>query len=311
MIDHTSTPSLFSQTQSHPTQSHPTQSRPVSRHRRSGRRWISRWIYGFLALFTAASLIFSSTPAQAWGWRNILRGGVQVLQGIQISNMSDAQEMEVGAEINRNLMSTEFKRFKNDQIQGYVNAVGQRLVPHSIRPGLTYTFQVIDSEQINAFATMGGYVYVTTGLMALASNEAELAGVIGHEIGHIEGKHLINQIREAAFQRGILTAAGLDRSTIAQLGVELALRRPNSRRDERDSDHRGLRMLGAAGYGQVAMASFMQKLASQGGSPPQFLSTHPSSSSRVADIERGIDPNLRQGDGLDPNAYRQQTLAIR
>ncbi|MGA1475401.1 MAG: M48 family metallopeptidase [Prochlorothrix sp.] len=271
-----------------------------------------RLAYGFLALCTATSLSLSTAaPVQAWSWRNILRGGVQVLQGIQISNMSDAQEMEVGAEINQSLMSTEFKRFDNDQIQAYINAIGQRLVPHSTRPNLTYTFQVIESEQINAFATMGGYVYVTTGLLALAENEAEVAGVIGHEIGHIEGKHLINQIRETAIQRGVLTAAGIDRSTIAQLGVELALRRPNSRRDERDSDSRGLRMLGAAGYGQVGMASFMQKLANQGGSPPEFLSTHPSSSSRVADIERSIDPNLRQGDGLDPNAYQQQTLAVR
>lgn len=290
---------------------------PATRIRNHRRRWpLNRWFrrlsYLLLASITAISISLGSvSPAQAWSWRNILRGGVQVMQGIQLTSMSDSQEMEIGADINQNLMKTEFSRFNNNQVQSYVNAVGQRLVPHNNRPGLTYIFQVVDSDEINAFATMGGYVYVTKGLLALADNEAELAGVIGHEIGHIEGKHLLQQIRSTSIQRGVLTAAGLDRSTIAQLGVELALRRPHSRQDEHDADQRGLRIMGSANYGQIAMATFMQKLANMGGSSPAFLSTHPSSSSRVVDIERSIDPNRRYGDGLDANAYRQQTLAVR
>jgi beta-barrel assembly-enhancing protease len=275
--------------------------------RRSGKRWG----YGLLALAIALGIgLGSGEAAYGWSLRDLLRGGAQIMQGIQIANMSDQQEMDVGRQINQDLMSKQFKRFNDPNLQGYVNAIGQRLVPHSTRPTLTYTFQVIDSREVNAFATMGGYVYVTTGLMRLAENEAELAGVIGHEIGHIEGKHLINQIRDTAIQQGLLTATTLDRSTIVNLAVNLAVSRPHSRRDERDSDQRGLRMMGQARYAQGAMATFMRKLASQGGSPPQFLSTHPSSASRVQDIESSIDPNLRQGDGMSPEAYRQQTAML-
>lgn len=248
-------------------------------------------------------------PSQALSWQDLLRGGVQVLQGVQLSRLSPAQEVELGQQLNQNLLTSEFQRYENPDIQTYVNQIGQRLVPHSNRPDLPYTFQVVASDQVNAFATMGGFVYVTTELMKTADNEAELASVIGHEIGHIEAKHLIKQISQAAWQQGLLTAAGVDRSQVLQLGVELALNRPHSREDERDADMRGLRMLGNAGYAQSAMPSFMQKLAS-GNSPPQFLSTHPSASSRVRDLDRAIDPNRRTGDGLDAASYRRRIQAL-
>jgi predicted Zn-dependent protease len=224
--------------------------------------------------------------------------------------MSAAQEMELGRQINDSLMSQEFTRLNNDNIQGYVEQIGQRIAAHSQRPDINYVFQVVDDEQVNAFATLGGFVYVTTGLMKTADNEAELAGVVGHEIGHIEGKHLIDQIWQSAWQQGLLTAGGLDRSTAAQLGVELALNRPKSREAEHDADDRGLRLMGDAGYAQSAMASFMSKLAELGGSPPQILSTHPSPVNRVRTIEGNINPAQRNGDGLDGNAYRSQIAGI-
>jgi len=228
--------------------------------------------------------------------------------------MSDGQEVQIGQQINNNLLSTEFKRYDNQTIQNYVNTVGQRLVPNSQRSTLPYTFQVIESDQINAFATMGGFVYITTGLLKTASNEAEVAGVLGHEIGHIEGKHLIKQISQAAWQQGLLTAAGVDRSQVVQLGLELAVRRPHSRDDERDADQRGLRIMGNSGYAQSAMVSFMRKLES-GRNPPQFLSTHPSPSNRVRDLESSITPNQPSipglSNGLDEVAYRSQIQTLK
>lgn len=267
--------------------------------------WSRRFAYILLAAITALSLsLGSANVSQAFSWRDLIRGGVQVLQGWQLRRMSNEQEMELGGQINQTLLDQEFTIYTNDNIQNYVNQIGQRLTPQSTRPDLTYTFQVVEDEQINAFATMGGFVYVTTGLMQTADNEAELAGVIGHEIGHIEGKHLIDQIWRSAWQQGLLTASGLDRNTAAQIGVELALTRPNSREAERDADERGVRMLGDSGYAQSAMVSFMRKLDEMGGNPPQFLSTHPSSSSRVRDIEGHINAEQRDGDGLDSNAYK-------
>jgi beta-barrel assembly-enhancing protease len=274
-----------------------------------------RWKYLLLSAVTSLGLILGTQiPSEALSWRDLFRGGVQVLQGVQLSRMSDGQEVQIGQQINNNLLSTEFKRYDNQTIQNYVNTVGQRLVPNSQRSTLPYTFQVIESDQINAFATMGGFVYITTGLLKTASNEAEVAGVLGHEIGHIEGKHLIKQISQAAWQQGLLTAAGVDRSQVVQLGLELAVRRPHSRDDERDADQRGLRIMGNSGYAQSAMVSFMRKLES-GRNPPQFLSTHPSPSNRVRDLESSITPNQPTlpglSNGLDEVAYRSQIQTLK
>ena len=274
-----------------------------------------RWKYLLLSAVTSLGLILGTQiPSEALSWRDLFRGGVQVLQGVQLSRMSDGQEVQIGQQINNNLLSTEFKRYDNQTIQNYVNTVGQRLVPNSQRSTLPYTFQVIESDQINAFATMGGFVYITTGLLKTASNEAEVAGVLGHEIGHIEGKHLIKQISQAAWQQGLLTAAGVDRSQVVQLGLELAVRRPHSRDDERDADQRGLRIMGNSGYAQSAMVSFMRKLES-GRNPPQFLSTHPSPSNRVRDLESSITPNQPSipglSNGLDEVAYRSQIQTLK
>jgi predicted Zn-dependent protease len=266
-----------------------------------------RWQYLLLAFLTSFSLVLGSTTiAQAISWQDLLRGGIQVIQGVQLSRLSAQQEVEIGQQINKNLWETEFKRYENARVNDYINRIGQRLVPYNNRSQLPYTFQVVDSNEVNAFATMGGFVYITTGLMKTATNEAELAGVIGHEMGHIEGKHLIKQISRAAWQQGLLTASGarIERSQVLRLGLDLALNLPHSREDERDADDRGLRIMGSAGYAQSAMASFMRKL--QSGNNLQFLSTHPSTSSRVQDLERGIDPTKTGTDGLDPVSYRSE-----
>ena len=121
----------------------------------------------------------------------------------------------------------------------------------------------------------------------------------------------MTQIRADAVRRGLITAAGLDSRAIAQIGVELLIERPNSREDEYDADQRGLSMIGDAGYAQSAMPDFMQKLGNQGGSSPEFLSTHPSPDNRVEALEASIDPNQRDGDGLDATAYYNRTQSLR
>lgn len=270
--------------------------------------------YFLLAVLVAMSLWLSQAQvSQASRVRDRIRDRNQTPKVVQPSRLSPQQEMRVGQKINRDLLrSGEFRLYRNPDIQNYVVGIGKRLLPYSDRANeLTYTFQVIQDSQINAFATMGGYVYITTGLMAFADNEAQLASVVGHEIGHIDGKHLLQQIRADAVRRGLGRATGLDESTIAQIGVELLRERPNSREDEYDADQRGLDMLGDAGYAQSAMPDFMQKLANQGGSPPEFLSTHPAPENRVAALENSIDPNQRNGDGLNSTAYYNRTQALR
>ncbi|MEL6788144.1 MAG: M48 family metallopeptidase [Cyanobacteria bacterium J06607_15] len=270
--------------------------------------------YFLLAILVAMSLWLSQAQvSQASRVRDRIRIGNQTAEAVQPSRLSPEQEMRVGQKMDQDLLrSGEFTLYQNPDIQNYVVGIGERLLPYSDRANeLTYTFQVIEDSQINAFATMGGYVYVTTGLMEFADNEAQFASVVGHEIGHIDGKHLLEQIRADAVRQRLMTTAGLDESAIAQIGIELLRERPNSREDEYDADQRGLSMIGDASYAQSAMPDFMQKLADQGGSPPEFLSTHPSPNNRVEALEESIDPNQRDGDGLDSAAYYNRTLALR
>lgn len=266
------------------------------------RRAYRRFVYPLISTAIALGLILGSPGAsQAVPWFDVILQGVQI---IQLSKVSDRQEVAIGRQINESLVGREFRLYRGQAVNDYVNQIGQRLATKSDRPRLPYTFQVVDDERVNAFATMGGYVYVTTGLLRIADNEAQFASVLGHEIAHIEAKHLLSQMRQTAIARGVATAAGLDRSTMVALGVELALKRPNSRQDEYDADQRGLRMLGKAGYARSAMVAFMEKLLRER-SVPTFLSTHPATSDRIKALNQQLNTaSANTGDGLDSAAYK-------
>ncbi|MEO1590527.1 MAG: M48 family metalloprotease, partial [Cyanobacteria bacterium J06632_22] len=179
--------------------------------------------YGLVAFFATLTIgVVNAAPSHA-GLFDLIFNGIQVLQ---ISNMSDEQEVQLGGQVNQQLMSSEFRRYNNAQINDYVKGIGDRMVPYSDRPNIPYTFQVVDDDSVNAFATMGGYVYVTTGLLAEADNEAEVAGVIGHEIGHIAYKHSLERMKDVAISRGIAGALGLGNDQLVGIGVDVALHLP-------------------------------------------------------------------------------------
>lgn len=266
------------------------------------RRAYRGWIYPLISISVALSICFGSAyPSQAISWRELILRGIQV---IQLTTLSDQQEVELGQQINQQLVKSEIQLFQNPAATEYINQIGQRLAQASDRPDLPYTFQVVDNSNVNAFATMGGYVYIHTGLMAAAQNEAELASVMAHEIGHVVGRHAVEQMRQMAVAQGVASAAGLDQNIAVQIGVELAMRRPNSRRAEYEADQLGLSNLGQAGYDQMAAVDFMEKLL-QGRSAPAILSTHPATSDRITALKQMIDPRLaNNGAGMDDAAYR-------
>ena len=264
------------------------------------------WLQGLFAIGLASSLILGSvTPVKAVPWIELLIRGAQI---IQLSSISEQQEVELGSQINEELISSgQAKLYQNQRVNSYINRLGQELAQKSDRPDIPYTFQVVDDDSVNAFATMGGYVYVNTGLIEKAENEAELASVIAHEIGHIVGRHSLEQMRERAIAQGVLTAAGLDRSQAVQIGVELAVNRANSRQDELEADRFGLDNLTDAGYAPSGMVSFMQKLLEQGSSVPTFLSTHPATEERIERLEAAIpDGSANVGKGLNQQTYQSQ-----
>ena len=269
-----------------------------------------RWLCGlFSAVFTLTVALGSIQPAKAISWIELLLRGAQV---IQLSSISERQEIQIGSEINQQLIdSGQAKIYRGAAINNYVNRIGQEMAKKSDRPNLPYTFQVVDDDGINAFATMGGYVYINTGLMERAENEAELASVIGHEIGHIVGRHSIKQLRQRAIAQGVLSAAGLERSQAVQIGVELAVNRQNSRSDELEADRFGLDNLRDSGYAPEGMVSFMKKLLENSSSVPTFISTHPATSERIRLLQSRIpEGSANQGKGLDQRAYRNQIRSL-
>ncbi|ABG51479.1 peptidase M48, Ste24p [Trichodesmium erythraeum IMS101] len=262
-----------------------------------------RILYPLISVIVAVSLWTGTVlPSQAIPWRELIFRSIQM---ISISNLSKTQEVELGKQINQQLLeSGNIKLYRDRAAKKYIDRIGQRLVLASPRSDIPYTFQVVEDDSINAFATMGGFVYINTGLMKAADNEAELASVIAHEIAHIADRHALKQLRQTLLAQGLATAAGVDNSVAVQIAVELALRRPKSRQAEFEADQIGIETLGKAGYAQYAAITFMQKLLKKS-SPPSFLSTHPATSTRISQMKQMINPEFAyNGDGLDDRRYQ-------
>ncbi|MFQ5972345.1 MAG: M48 family metalloprotease [Alphaproteobacteria bacterium] len=228
--------------------------------------------------------------------------------------MSPEQEIEVGQEEHPKIVAEFGGAYDNSALASYVDNLGQRLKAESELPGLAFTFTVLDSDVVNAFALPGGYVYVTRGLLTLASSEAEIAGVLAHEIGHVTARHAAQRyskgVAAGLFSTVIGAALGSEVGELAQFGAGAALQ-SHSRGQEFEADTLGVRYLSRTGYHTQAMASFLSKLQRQGelealvtGQPDpaaryNIMSTHPRTADRVqAAIEAASTasvPNPRSG----------------
>ncbi|MBL4613747.1 MAG: M48 family metalloprotease [Magnetovibrio sp.] len=177
--------------------------------------------------------------------------------------MSPAKELQVGAEEHPKMVKQFGGQFDDQDWPKYVREIGQELASYSEMPELPWTFTVLNDTQVNAFALPGGYVYITRGLLALASDEAEMAGVLSHEIGHVTARHTAQRYSSTMATNlglqvlGVLSnAAGVPGAeNIAAVGANLALK-SYSRDQELESDMLGVRYMTRAGYDPDAMASF-------------------------------------------------------
>jgi Zn-dependent protease with chaperone function len=184
---------------------------------------------------------------------------------------------------------------ENRQLQDYVRQVGERLAAQKVAKdsGFPFTFKLVSDKSINAFALPGGPTFVHTGLIAAADNEAQLAGVLAHELSHVILRHGTNQASKANLLQlpAILAGAVTGSNLLAQLtsmgasGFLLKF----SRTAETEADLLGARLMNDAGYNPVEMARFFEKLEAEGGSrAPQFLSDHPNPGNRVAAVQAEI-----------------------
>jgi predicted Zn-dependent protease len=179
--------------------------------------------------------------------------------------MSLEDEIKIGRDEHPKILKSFSGAYKDLAVTTYVSGIGNRLAAKSELPNIKWTFTVLNSPQINAFALPGGYVYVTRGLMALASNEAELAGVIAHEIGHVTGRHTAQRYSSSILAGGLSMAAGIFLGSaagdFANFAGHAALQ-SYSRGQEFEADSLGVRYLSRTNYDTRAMASFLSKLRS-------------------------------------------------
>lgn len=212
--------------------------------------------------------------------------------------MPASQEAAIGAQEHQKVLAEFGGEMKNSQIQSYVRQVGQKIVPFTERQDVNYTFTVLDTPVINAFALPGGYVYVTRGILALANSESELAGVIGHEIGHVTARHSAERYSTSVVTglgASILAAAVNVNGASEVLGVGANLYLSSySRSQEHEADNLGVRYLSRAGYDTMGMANFLSSLeasaaleSKERGEPEttganSYFSTHPVTAQRVA-----------------------------
>jgi predicted Zn-dependent protease len=211
--------------------------------------------------------------------------------------VSEQREKEMGAQEAKHI-EQEMGFVDNAALAAYVDAIGQRLVAYSPRQDVQYRFHVVDMPEPNAFALPGGYVYVTRGLLVLVNSEDELAGVIGHEIGHVAARHTVQQItREAPFAVVTSLSAAVTSLASPLLGQVVGgvtglasgfVLAPFSRDQEREADRVGQQLAAAAGWDPGAMAKFLETLQREeeleGNAPGRssFLATHPTTPERVA-----------------------------
>ena len=209
----------------------------------------------------------------------------------QLSLISEAQEIEMGREADKEVAAS-FGLYPDEAMQQYVNALGTRIAATTERPNLPWTFRVVDDAAVNAFAIPGGFVYVTRGIMTHLNSEAELAGILGHEIGHVTARHSVSQISKQQLAQVGLAAGMVLSPEFAQFGnlAETAMGLmflKFSRSDESQADQLGLKYMMAGGYDPrklVDVFAMLQALSQQSGSGrlPQWMSTHPDPENRQA-----------------------------
>ncbi|MCA9738937.1 MAG: M48 family metallopeptidase [Gemmatimonadota bacterium] len=233
----------------------------------------------------------------------------------ELSFVSEAQEIQMGREADAQIVAS-LGLYPDSAVQRYVRGLGLRMAQESERPNLPWTFRVVDDPVVNAFALPGGFVYITRGIMTHLTSEAELMGVLGHEIGHVTAKHSVNQIsRQQLYTLG-LGVGMVFSETVRQFG-DVAMQSLQllflkyGRDDERQADELGFRYMTGEGYDPREMSrvfDMLGQISAQGGQRiPEWLSTHPDPGRRAETILA----MAQQAGGVPPNALVRRPEYLR
>jgi predicted Zn-dependent protease len=239
----------------------------------------------------------------------------------KINLISEEEELQMGAQFAQQL-EKELKFINEPETNAYIDRLGQSIAKASQRSNIPYHFFVVDSDEVNAFAVPGGYLYVNRGLIEAAANESELAGVMGHEIGHIVGRHSARQMSQ---QYGISIIAGLalgqNPNMLAELTAQILANGAlmnYSREMESEADTYGVQELYDVGIDPNGLPSFFDKLrameeqagAGGAGGIDKYFSSHPNTADRAANTRAQI-AKLPPKDGLRKDSPEFQKIKLK
>jgi len=253
-------------------------------------------------LIAAAVALGLAAPVAAQGFPDISKLGGLIGKSKDAAPIDEPKEIEIGAGIASRLLGAA-PLVANPAMQQYVNKVGKWLAMQSERPDLPWHFGVLDSPNVNAFATPGGYVFVTRGLLMKMRSEDELAGVLAHEIAHVVKKHHLVAIQKGA-KRGMLTdvvgmavaSRGVNENwnKVLTAGTELYARGLD-KGDEYEADRMGVVIATRAGYDPFGLPAVLQTLDSVNASDKGvalMFKTHPTPASRLELLDRQMGTSL-------------------
>ncbi|MDA0177321.1 MULTISPECIES: M48 family metalloprotease [Mesoflavibacter] len=212
----------------------------------------------------------------------------------QAISMTPDQEIQMGLQSREQMAAQHGGLYPNQEYQAFVDRVGNKLVQNSIAKDTPYQYEfhlLADQNTINAFALPGGQIFITYALFAQLENEDQLAGVLGHEIGHVIGRHSAERIANSELWQGLSTAGSVGGDMgglVSQIGNGTLLK--NGRGDELESDDLGVRFMLRSGYDPEEMIGVMQILKQAAGPNrvPEFQSTHPDPENRIEKIRESI-----------------------
>lgn len=213
-------------------------------------------------------------------------------------SLTPEEEIAIGLQSAPEMAQQHGGLYPDNKYQAMVDAVGEKLVTNSVASESPYQFDfhlLADPNTINAFALPGGQVFITYALFSQLENEDQLAGVLGHEIGHVVGRHSADRISKQGLTQGILSgvAVGSESQSATQMAAVIAnvVNMKYGRDDELESDNLGVKFMIQAGYKPEEMIGVMEILKSAAGpnNVPEFQSTHPDPENRIQKIQEAID----------------------
>jgi len=280
-------------------------------------------------LVTAIALAFAAGPALAIDFGKIIDIGRQAVQQPSAKEFTQEDEIALGEAATASFLGAS-PLHHDASLQRYVNRVGKWVALHSDRADLPWTFSVIDTETINAFALPGGSIIVSSGLLKRLGSESELAGVLAHEIAHVVKRHQLKAIQsgmQADFWKNVGTSVAADRvkigggavgSTVGNMAKPYILDaagnlikdgfflRPLDRGLETEADQLAIVLATRAGYDPYGLVGALQMLAQYkgGGDAASVFSTHPSATDRIAELEKFVPT-------MEPYTKQPQLLEAR